>query len=228
MTFLRPRRPRLAVAGAVLLAAIVALVWSGAVSSIDRLAVAHLMPWLEPHGRSAVTFASLALPRAHGPVGVVLLGLWAYPAAFVPSLLIVLLCARRLEPGRGVTLIALWLAGNLAELVGKLTITRPALYKEHVHVAAFDSSLPSGHTIRSLVVAGAVTLAAPRIGRAAFVWACGVLVALVVGGAHTPTDVVAGVLAGVVLAGWAPVGLDSLKWGRTRMGGERGRTGRGP
>ena len=70
-------------------------------------------------------------------------------------------------------------------------------------ISAFDTSLPSGHTIRSLIVAGAVA-AAWRSGRAAYVWAATVPFALVATGAHTPTDVVAGSLIAVALAGWAP------------------------
>ncbi|HLK44887.1 MAG TPA: phosphatase PAP2 family protein, partial [Acidimicrobiales bacterium] len=120
----------------------------------------------------------------------------------------------------GVTMCALWLAGNILEGFGKLTITRPALYKAHVHAAAFDNSLPSGHTIRSLVAAAAIYLA--WRARWAWLWALVVLVALVVTGAHTPTDIVAGVLVGVVLAGWGPPGLDPPKWGRTRVRGRRG------
>jgi membrane-associated phospholipid phosphatase len=224
---LQLQRPRLAAAGALLLAATIVLVVSGAVSFADRFAVTHLMPWLRPHNHAAVTVSSITVPSLHGPIGQVLLGLWTYPAAFVPSLVIVVLSARRLDRADGVTLCGLWLAGNLAEGLGKLTITRPELFKHHVHVASFDNSLPSGHTIRSLVVAAGLTLAWRR-GVAAYLWAAGVLVALVVSGAHTPTDVLAGLFVGMLLAGWAPPRFAYLEWGRTRMGGERGTVGRAP
>jgi membrane-associated phospholipid phosphatase len=196
----------------------VALVASGVASGVDQFAVSHLMPWLEPRRRPVLTVSSLTLPRRHGPLGNVLLGLWTYPAAVAPSLVLVVLCARRLARRDGLALCALWLAGNLAEVVGKLTVTRPDLSSGDVHVVAFDNSLPSGHTIRSLVLAGAVALALPAFGRLMFVWAFGVLVALVVGGAHTPTDVAAGVLVAAVLTCWAPSGFGSLKWGTTPPG----------
>ena len=88
--------------------------------------------------------------------------------------------------------------GNAVELAGKLTLRKPALYHHHFHVTAFDTSLPSGHTIRAFIVAGAVA-AAWRSGRTAYVWAATVPIALVVTGAHTPTDVVAGVCVAVAL-----------------------------
>ena len=210
MTLLRPKRPRLAAGGAVLLAATIALVSSGALSFADRYAVAHLMPWFEPHHHPFVTLSSLTLPAVHGPVGDVVLGLWTYPAAFVPSAVLVVLCARLLPVRDGVVMCALWLAGNAIELGGKLTVSRPELFKGGIHAAAFDSSFPSGHTIRSLVVAASFTLAW-RWGYVAYLWAIGVLGALVVTGAHTPTDVVAGVCVGAVLAGWAPEGIGSSR-----------------
>jgi membrane-associated phospholipid phosphatase len=72
-----------------------------------------------------------------------------------------------------------------------------------MHVYGFDQSLPSGHTIRSLLVAGAIACAW-HWGRLALVWAAGVPFALVVLGHHTPTDVAAGVFVVLFLAAWAP------------------------
>jgi len=54
-----------------------------------------------------------------------------------------------------------WLAGNIVEVLCKSTLTRPALYSRGLHVVAFDSSFPSGHTVRSIVVAGAIATAFP-------------------------------------------------------------------
>lgn len=204
---LAPRRPWVALAGAALFAVTAALVSAGALTRVDQYAVDHLMPWLQPRHHPFVTISSLTLPGVHGPVARVLLDLWTYPAALVPSGLLVLAAAWRLRAhGRldaAVTWCALWIAGNAIELAGKLGLERPDLERHGRHVSGFDQSLPSGHTIRSLILAGALACAW-RHGWLAFVWAAVVPFALVVLGHHTPTDVVAGVLVALFLAGWAP------------------------
>jgi membrane-associated phospholipid phosphatase len=200
---LAPARPGLAVAGGVLTALTATLVALGALTFVDQFAVDHLMPWLEVRRHPFVTFGALTIPSIDPPAAHTAVELWTYPAAVVPSLLLVLVAASRLARPSALAWCALWCTGNAVELVGKLSLDRPALYHEHAHVAAFDSSLPSGHTIRSLVIAGALATAW-RSGRAAYVWAATVPAALVVSGAHTPSDVVAGFFVAVTLAGWAP------------------------
>lgn len=204
---LAPRRPRAALAGAALFALLAVLVAAGAFTWLDRYAVSHLMPWLSPQHHPFVTISSLTLPSLGHSAAHAVLDLYTYPAAFVPSGALVLLCAWRLgargDTQAGLTWCALWVAGNAVELIGKLGVERPALHQGPVHVTAFDHSLPSGHTIRSLVVAAALAWTWRR-GRLAFAWAAGVPFALVALGAHTPTDVVGGVLVAVFLAGWAP------------------------
>jgi membrane-associated phospholipid phosphatase len=179
------------------------LVATGALATVDKFAVAHLMPWLEVRHHPFVTISSLMLPSLESPAANAALDLWTYPAALVPSLVLVLVAASRLARADAIVWCALWCAGNAVELAGKLTLRKPALYHHHVHISAFDTSLPSGHTIRSLIIAGAVA-AAWRSGRAAYVWAATVPFALVATGAHTPTDVVTGMLIAVALAGWVP------------------------
>jgi len=193
------RPAALAVAAALLFAVTAALVAAGFLHGIDRYAVGHLMPWLEPRRTGTVTLRSLTIPSVGGSVGRTLVGLWTYPAAVAPSLVLVLAVAtaRRLWLG-------VWFVGNAVEVLGKLAVTRPALHAAGVHVTAFDHSLPSGHTIRAFVVAGAAAAAA-RVGRYAFVWAAGVPFALVALGDHTPTDVAAGLFVAVALLGGARV-----------------------
>jgi len=124
-----------------------------------------------------------------------LLNVWIWPAAFVPSGLIVAWCAWR---ARSWLWAAAWVAGNAVELAGKLIVSRPALLHHGVHVTAFDHSLPSGHTIRSLLVA-AVVAGMWRTGRLAYAWAITIPVALVVLGHHAPMDCVAGALFALAL-----------------------------
>jgi membrane-associated phospholipid phosphatase len=202
VTCIAPRRPRLAIAGGLSAGLTATLTATGALGPVDKFAVSHLMPWLEVRHHPFVTISSLTLPRLRPPAANVALELWTYPAAVAPSLVLVVVAASRLARADALLWCAMWCAGNVVELAGKLTLHKPALYHNHVHVSAFDTSLPSGHTIRSLIVAGAVA-AAWRSGRAAYVWAATVPVALVATGAHTPTDVVTGALVGMALAGWA-------------------------
>jgi membrane-associated phospholipid phosphatase len=202
-----PRRPFLAVTGGALFAATAGLVAAGVLTRVDQHAVSHLMPWLRPRHHSFVSISSLTLPGLHGSPARCLVDLWTYPAALVPSAVLVLAAAGRLRTtGRmsaAITWCVLWVAGNAIELAGKLGLERPALYRHGVHVTGFDHSLPSGHTIRSLVVAGALAWAWRR-GWVALLWAATVPFALVALGDHTPTDVVAGVFVVLLLAGWAP------------------------
>jgi membrane-associated phospholipid phosphatase len=203
VTRLAPRRPRLAIAGGLLAALTAVLAATGALRGFDQYAVDHWMPWLDTHHHPFVSLGSLTMPSPHGPAANAVLDLWTYPAAFVPSLALVLLAATRLGRTAAVTWCVLWCAGNAAELAGKLALHEPALYHGASHVSRFDSSLPSGHTIRAFVAAGALATAW-RSGRIALVWAAVVPFALVVIGAHAPADVITGIFVAATLAAWAP------------------------
>ena len=203
MTLLAPGRPRLAIAGGLLAALTATLTAAGTLRHVDQYAVDHLMPWLQVRHHPFVTVGALSVPSFDPPAANIALELWTYPAAFLPSLLIVLAAGWRLARRDAIVWCALWLAGNAVELAGKLTLRKSDLYHHAVHVASFDTSLPSGHTIRALILAGAVA-SAWRWGRLAFVWAATVPFALVVEGAHTPSDVLAGVFVVLTLAAWAP------------------------
>jgi membrane-associated phospholipid phosphatase len=203
VTLLAPRRPRLAIAGGLLTALMATLAAAGVLRPIDQYAVDHLMPWLQVRHHPLVTFGALTVPSFEPPAANTALELWTYPAAVLPSLLIVLTAAWRLTRRDAITWCALWCAGNAIELAGKLSLHKPDLYHHTFHVAAFDTSLPSGHTIRALVLAGAVA-AAWRSGWLALVWATTIPFALVVSGAHVPSDVVTGAFVAMTLAAWAP------------------------
>ena len=203
MTPLAPCRPRLAVAGGLLTALTATLSATGVLHGVDQYAVEHLMPWLQVRHHPLVTFGGLTIPSFDPPAGNIALELWTYPAAVLPSLLIVLVAARRLGRPTGLVWGALWCVGNAIELAGKLSLRKPDLYHHTYHVSAFDTSLPSGHTIRALILAGAVATAW-RSGRLALVWAVTIPFALVVAGAHAPSDVVTGVFVAMTVAAWAP------------------------
>jgi membrane-associated phospholipid phosphatase len=154
------------------------------------------MPWLQRKSHPLVQISTLVVPETRWTLGGTLVALWTYPASLLPSALVVGYAAWRLRDARPAVL---WVAANLVELAGKLLVARPALYAHGRHVTGFDHSLPSGHTMRSLVVAYSLA-ALWRRGRLAYVWALSVPFALVVTGDHVPTDVVAGLLAFAALA----------------------------
>lgn len=202
-------RRRIAVVSALLFVALAILVELGEFTWLDQYAVHHWMPWIRPRHQPFVTLGALFVPQTKPSLGGTLVDLWTYPAAVVPSGLIVaaILVARG---RRAAVWGVLWIAANVLELAGKLIVDRPALYYHGAHVTGFDHSLPSGHTLRSLVIATALA-ATWKQGRAALVWAATVPFALVASGDHTPTDVVAGLLAFAALYGAATRGECRLR-----------------
>lgn len=209
MTLPAPRRPRLAIAGGLLAVLVATLSTTGALREVDQYAVDHWMPWLQARHHPLLTLGGLSVPSFDPPAGHIAFELWAYPAAVLPSLLIVLAAAVRLPRRDALAWLGIWCAGNAVEVTGKLALHRPQLYKHGRHVTIFDTSLPSGHTIRALILAGAVA-SAWRSGRFALAWAATTPFTLVVSGWHTPSDVAAGVFFALALAAWAPT-RDRLK-----------------
>jgi membrane-associated phospholipid phosphatase len=208
VTQLRPRRPLVAIAGGLLTALIATLSGTGVLHGIDQYAVDHLTPWLDVRPHRFVTIRGLLVPRLDPPAPNLVLELWTYPAAVLPSLLIVLAAASRVPRPDALAWIALWCAGNALEVFGKLTLHKPDLFRHGVHVVAFDMSLPSGHTIRAIVLAAAVA-SAWRWGWLALLWAASIPFALVVAGHHAPSDVAAGATVAFALLAWAPTFGDS-------------------
>jgi membrane-associated phospholipid phosphatase len=161
------------------------------------------MPGLEHPAETSSLWEALLPVSANDDAGDVPVDLWLYPASFPVSGLILLGCAlawrRRGEPRAGALWLAAWFFGTLVEAVVKHLLERPHLFAAGLHVRGFDHSLPSGHALRSLLVAAALSSLVRR-GRWAWAWAATVWVLLVVEGWHTPTDVVAGLVLGGVFA----------------------------
>jgi membrane-associated phospholipid phosphatase len=105
------------------------------------------------------------------------------PASFLLSLAIVAWRSRLLA-------LAL-LAAVAVEVVCKELLERPALYDGAFHIGAFDSSFPSGHSLRTVLVAAALW---PLLRGWAVAWAVASIVLLQLAGWHTPTDIAGGVL----------------------------------
>ena len=179
-------------------------------TGLDQWAVDHAMPFAGPPGPPPTLLESL-VPVLHAgfhPVGAGVAQIVTLPGQALISLLLVLAASWRLwKSGRVEAALAwpaAWLVGTAVELVFRHTLTRPALYRDGVHVVAFDSSWPSGHALRCTIVAAALATAWPRLRLPLAVWLVAVLVLLVLAGFHTPTDVAGGLLlATVALAGAA-------------------------
>ena len=183
-----------AVVLAVAYATLAVLVAAGAFTGVDQWAVEHLMPSASFH-RGRPGWLEAAVPLLHqrfdSPLAVAA-DIVTLPAAALVSLAIVVAASRV----AGLGLVAVWAAGSAVELLCKHVLVRPAVYDGTFHVAAFDSSFPSGHALRAVLVGCAVTRMWPRARGAAIVWVAASVVLLQLAGWHTPTDLAGGLLLG--------------------------------
>ena len=169
-------------------AALASLVAAGAITRLDQWAVDHAMP--------GASFASVGgglleglVPLLHSnwsSAYAIAANIVTLPASFLISLAIAFVCSRAL----GAALVA----AVAVEALCKELLTRPALYDGSFHIAAFDSSFPSGHALRTVIVAAAVSWRWPRARAIAVAWAIVSLVLIQLAGWHTPTDIAGGVL----------------------------------
>jgi membrane-associated phospholipid phosphatase len=180
------RRASLLLAGA--FAALAAAVSVGALSRVDQWAVDHLTPGGISHNAKNSLLDGL-VPLLHSSFHSgydVAVNIVTLPASFLISLAIVFACWRAL----GIAMIG----AVTVEVICKEVLTKPALYDGSFHIAAFDSSFPSGHALRTVIVAAAIAGRWPRARVAAIVWAIASIVLLQLAGWHTPTDLAGGVL----------------------------------
>jgi len=177
---------------AAVFAALASLTAAGAFSGLDQWAVNNAMPGAS-FSRVSTSIATDVIPlhhvRWHSPWSVAT-NLVTLPASFLLSLVIVAALSRRL----GLAL----LACVVVEVICKETLTRPALHHGVLHIGPFDSSFPSGHALRTVLIAIAVTAAWPRLALATVAWAAVSVVLLLLGGWHTPSDLIGGVVLGLL------------------------------
>ena len=179
-------------------------------TGLDQWAVDHAMPFAGPPGPPPTLLVSV-VPLLHAsfhPPGAAVAQIVVLPGQALISLLLVLTAARQLwRAGRveaAVAWPAAWLVATAVELVFRHTLTRPALYRDGVHIVAFDSSWPSGHALRFTIVVAALATAWPRLRLPLCLWLAAAVVLLELAGFHTPTDIAGGLLlATVALAGAA-------------------------
>ncbi len=194
-----PRRIGAAAAAAAF-ASLAGLVAAGTLTRPDQWAVDHAMPGGLGVGR-APGLAESVVPLLHAhwssAVGVAA-NVVTLPAQALLSFVVVAACCLVLRArGRlaeAAAWAALWIGANAVEVLCKAVLTRPALYRDGMHVAAFDSSFPSGHALRTVLVAATVAAAWPSARRPLAAWAAASVVLLELAGFHVPTDIAGGLL----------------------------------
>ena len=200
------------------------LVAAGAFTWLDQYAVDHLMPGLDRGPGSwgggiigTVSVSEALLPGFRAPrhgnetVAAVTYAIVVL-ASGLPSLLVtggaLAVLARRGQRALAATLGVAFVVANLAEIAAKLSLVRPGLHTEGPagalpRILPFDQSYPSGHTLRAALMAACVCAVWRRARGPLFAWAFAVPALLVVGGWHTPTDVVGGTLLAVAFTATA-------------------------
>ena len=205
-----------ALASAAGFAVLAVLVAAGDLTAIDQWAVDHAMPGADFVGKQTVADAVIPLwgVQWHGTLHVIS-ELVTVPASFTPATLLVASACLAVRGRAAIVFATAFAAGNAIEVLVKGTLTRPALYTHGVHLPGFDASYPSGHTIRTVLVATAVASAWPRLKLAVAAWALSSLVLIELGGQHVPSDIAGGLLlAGALLA-------TTWSWSDARSTGRR-------
>ena len=197
------RADAVAAACAAAFAALASLVSVGDLTGVDRWAMAHAMPDASFTGGKP-TIAGALVPlwdSSWNDAVAIVTNVLTLPAAFLVASAIVAASCLALRNRDAVLLACAFIAGNVVEEITKTALTRPPLYAHGLHVVAFDNSFPSGHTIRTVLVAVAVAAAWPRLAAWVWAWAIGSTAMIELGALHVPSDIAGGLLlAGALLA----------------------------
>jgi membrane-associated phospholipid phosphatase len=183
--------------------ALAVLVAVGALTGLDQWACDHLMPLAGPPTGGPPTTLESLIPLYHAvwePAGVAVTQIVTLPGQVVISFAVVTLGAWKL---RQPAWILAWLGAVIVEVALRHNLVRPALYRDGMHVVAFDSSFPSGHVLRCALVAVVLAAAWPRARGALAVWFVASAVLLEIAGFHTPTDVAGGLVLALLACGAA-------------------------
>ena len=140
------------------------------------------------------SFLESLIPLYHAawhPAGAAVTQIVTLPGQVVVSFVLVAAAAWRL---RAPVWIAAWVGAVGVEFTLRHLLTRPALYRDGVHITAFDSSWPSGHALRCALVAAVFAALWPQARAALVAWLIASALLLELAGFHTPTDVLGGLL----------------------------------
>jgi membrane-associated phospholipid phosphatase len=192
------------VAAVAALIALSALVSVGELTSVDGYAVRNLMPGGLPTGSRIPVIGHLLQYHGHG---FDLSQVVRLPANIVPAVVVLLLACWALWRRGQLAGMIVWVAafgiGNAIAVLGKETITRPALYAVHdgtrVEVPGFATSFPSGHSFRLVLLAAMLAALWPRLRWLLALWAAGATVSLEIDQIHTPSDIAGGLLLAAVI-----------------------------
>jgi len=196
-------------------AALAVLVAAGSLTGIDQWSVDHLMPGASFSAAKQTTVESIVpLLGAHWhPWLHAAANIWTLPASVLPSLAIAgagwLVLRRRGRRRTAVVWALAWVAGTAVEVLCKAAITRPALHADGLHLAGFDNAFPSGHTIRTVLVAATIAVAWPAARVWVAAWAGVGILLTELAGFHTPSDVAGGLVLAALLVDLARRWTDS-------------------
>ena len=93
-----------------------------------------------------------------------------------------------------------YLAAIVIEVICKLLIQQHRSGVWHGFGLTFDSSFPSGHMLRAILITGAVSALWPRLRPLLSAWCIAVGMCMLLTGFHLPTDIAGGIMAGMALA----------------------------
>jgi membrane-associated phospholipid phosphatase len=186
-------------------AALAVLVATGALTGIDQWAVDHLMPG-RPGTQHKPTLTEAVVPLLHAswsPALDVVGNVVTLPAQVVIASVLVAVCClllwRRNRRRAAIAWGVAWIVGNAVEVLCKSTLDRPPLHAGGVMLRGLQSSYPSGHTLRAVLLAAIVTALWPAARRWVFLWAAATLALLEADGFHVPSDIAGGLLLAVLL-----------------------------
>lgn len=178
----------------------------------DQWAVLHAMPW-RASGPQHSSDVSMALPRFQPDAypthrgGALLAFVVTWPAALVPASALAALALLAVWGRRGCGTAAwglvAFVVANLVVLLGKSEITRTHLVTVSggfANAAGFDTSFPSGHTARALVLVGLALLLSHALAACIALWAAAAIACLELGSYHVPSDVLGGFLIGLCVS----------------------------
>jgi len=161
------------------------------ITDFDRLnafAVHHLQPLAGGNGHPRMRAWTEVLISPAGPISTALV---------IAAAALCLLALRRNRSA------AAWPASLalalVVEIVCKLVVGQHRSGIWHGYGLALDSSFPSGHMLRAILIAGAVAAVIPALRVALGLWCTAVAVCLLLNGWHLPTDIAGGILAGMAL-----------------------------
>jgi hypothetical protein len=166
------------------------LVNAHAFDSLNHFAHRHLQPIAGGHGhRHLREFTEILLLPAAPVVAAILMGVLS------------VLFYRRGRISSAIIWPAVLAVGFAVELLAKLVVSQDHSNAWGLLGLSLDSSYPSGHMLRAILLIFAATSLWPRFSSLVIVVFCGVGFMLLVNGWHTPTDIVGGMLIGLAL-GW--------------------------